>query len=228
MTITELLMFLLRNWNTLIKPLFNEINFPEQINEFIDEIFKGVNNMDNKLYLEKLNCLKDTQIKAAYMEAIEGNYKYYRCVSRTNKYYFWDEKENRYKVLPAGQEWAENPHYVAPKTETTADITEETSIEPVAEAEIEPTTVETEAVKEISAPATIEAVEAKTEAVQAKVEETVPLVQEAAKDYKTLYEELEKKFAEQEQIALKATEKMLKIKNAMKQAAEIMIEAIGD
>lgn len=232
MTLTELLMFLLKNWKTVIKPLLDELNLSEQINEFIDEIFKGVNHMDNKLYLEKTNCVKDFEIKAAYMEAVNGNYKYYRAVSRTNKKYFWDEKNNHYKIMPEGTEWAENPHYVAPKEETVEDIAEEATIalaeEAVVEADIEPETAETEEVEETPAASTIEAVEAKTEAVQAKVEETVPLVQAEAVNYKALYEELEKKFAEQEEIALKATEKMLKIKNAMKQAAEIMIEAIGD
>ena len=262
MPLTELLMFLLRNWTVAIKPLLDET---------INEILKiGDKNMSNKnnLYFEKTGCEKNTQVKAAFIEAVNGNYKFYRCVhGKTGEYYGWNEKGNRCFLISDGTDntvWAENPHYVEPETKT-VDIEEDTAIaetveataaeatatetaatvatlsatveeattaevaiETVVEATETAVTAETATAEETAEASTVEAVEAETEAVEAKKVEAISAVQAETVNYKTLYEELEKRFAEQVKIANAATDKMNKIKDAMKKAAEIIIEVIGE
>lgn len=54
------------------------------------------------------------EIKKAYEEAVKGNAPKYRAVSKTNQFYGWDEKANKFIKAEIGQEWFDNPHYVAP------------------------------------------------------------------------------------------------------------------
>lgn len=217
----QLILFLLRNWNTIVKPVLDTLHITDAIDEILNNLFLGADIMEDKnLYFENKDTTRSSEIKATYDKAVEGNYKFYRAVSKKGKFYYWDENNNCHKLLPDGVEWAENPHYIEPSDK----IEEETAID----AEIEPVEPETEVAEEIHEAPSIEAVEAKTAAIKATVEKTVPLVKEAVTDYKALYEQLEKKYAEQEAIALAAVAKMNKYKNAMKKAAEIMIDAIGD
>ena len=100
-----------------------------------------------------------TEIRKAYEEAVKANAPKYRAVSKTNQYYGWDEKANKFIKAEIGQEWFDNPHYVAPVEEVVEEISEEQIIEEVAQ-------VAEEMVEEV------------------KVEETVEKI-----DYKALYEE---------------------------------------
>ncbi len=101
-----------------------------------------------------------SEIKKAYTEAVADNYKYYRAVSKTNQIYGWNENTNNFVKAQAGQEWFENPHYVAPSVEEPIE-------EPIVEEMVE---VANEMVEEIKA--------------EEIVEEKEPEV-----DYKALYEE---------------------------------------
>lgn len=204
---------------------------------------EGDNNMadTNTLYLEKTGCEKNTQVKAAFIEAVNGNYKYYRCVhSKTGKYYGWDEKKNNCFVISDGTDdtiWAENPRYVENDDDIESDIEIEgdaiatlsaTAEETAAEATDEAVTAETTTTEETVEASTVEAAEAEKEAVEAKKVEAVSAVTAETANYQTLYEELKKSFAEQVKIANAATEKMNKIAAAMKQAAKIILEVIGE
>lgn len=227
----EVIFFLLKNWEILLKPVLEALHIPEFISEFTKNFYKGVNNMEGRnLYLQKAHVETKSQIKELYDTAVAKNYKFYRAISAKGKYYGWDEYTNSNYMLNPGVLWAENPHYVETEKEPTY-VTPDDAIEPADEftKTIErPVKAEQANIDKDITAAQVAAVEAKTEAVKTKVEKTVPLVKEAATDYKTLYERLEVKCKEQEQIALQATEKMLKYKNALKKAADIMIEAIGE
>ena len=217
----QIILFLIKNWDVIVKPLLNTLHITDAIDFILNEFSKGAYIMEDKnLFYENKDTTRSSEIKATYEKAIEGNYKYYRAVSRKGKFYCWDEESNTHKLLSEGEEWAENPHYIEPADE----IEKETAID----AEIDAAEPETAAEEEIHEVPTIDEVEAKTEAVKATVEKTVPLVKEAVTDYKALYEQLEAKYAEQEAIALAAVAKMNKYKDAMKKAAEIMIDAIGE
>lgn len=76
-----------------------------------------------------------SEIKKAYEEAVKANAPKYRAVSKTNLIYGWDEKANKFVKAEIGQEWFENPHYVAP-AEPIEEIVEETVeevVEPIEE-----------------------------------------------------------------------------------------------
>ena len=225
---TQLILFLLRNWNTTVKPLLNTLHITDLIDLISKEFSKGAYIMEDKnLFYENKDTTRSSEIKATYEKAIEGNYKYYRAVSRKGKFYCWDEESNTHKLLSEGEEWAENPHYIEPADEIEKETAIDAEID-AAEPETAAAEPETAAEEEMHEVPTIDEVEAKTEAVKATVEKTVPLVKEAVTDYKALYEQLEAKYAEQEAIALAAVAKMNKYKDAMKKAAEIMIDAIGE
>lgn len=86
---------------------------------------KGDKTMEN---YEVKGVSNASEIKKAYTEAVAGNNKYYRAVSKTNQIYGWDENTNNFVKAQAGQEWFENPHYVEPieePIEEKVDILEE-------------------------------------------------------------------------------------------------------
>jgi hypothetical protein len=66
-----------------------------------------------------------TEIRKAYEEAVKANAPKYRAISKTNLIYGWDEKANKFIKAEIGQEWFDNPHYVAPIEETVEPIVEE-------------------------------------------------------------------------------------------------------
>lgn len=111
-----------------------------------------------------------SEIKKAYEEAVKANAPKYRAVSKTNLYYGWDEKTNKHVRAEIGQEWFDNPHYVAPVEEVVEEISEEQIIEELAQ-------VAEEMVEEV-----------KTEEVVAE-NTTTEEVKEPEIDYKALYEE---------------------------------------
>lgn len=85
-------------------------------------------------YYEAKDVSQSTEIRSAYEAAIKANAPKYRAVSKTNKYYGWDEKSNKFIKAQIGQEWFDNPYYVEPvKEEPIEESIEE--IEPVVEPE---------------------------------------------------------------------------------------------
>lgn len=76
--------------------------------------------MDN--YYEVENITQASEIKNAYEEVIKANVPKYRAKSKTNKYYGWDENTNKFIRAEKGQEWFDNPHYVAPIEEVIDEI----------------------------------------------------------------------------------------------------------
>ena len=124
---------------------------------------KKEKTMEN--YYEVKGVSQATEIRKAYEEAVKSNAPKYRAVSKTNLIYGWDEKANKFIKAEIGQEWFDNPHYVAP-IETVEEPIEE-AVEPIVEEMVE---VANEMVEEVKAEET--------------VEEKEPEV-----DYKALYEE---------------------------------------
>ena len=112
-------------------------------------------------YYEVKDVSQSSEIKKAYEEAVKSNAPKYRAVSKTNQYYGWDEKANKFIKAEIGQEWFDNPHYTAPIEEPI-----EEAVEPIVEEMVE---VANEMVEEV------------------KAEEVVETVEEV--DYKALYEE---------------------------------------
>lgn len=127
---------------------------------------KGDKTMEN---YEVKGVSQATEIRKAYEEAVKANAPKYRAVSKTNLIYGWDEKANKFIKAEIGQEWFDNPHYVAPVEPIEEPIEE--AVEPI-EQMVE---VANEMIEEVKA----EEVKAE-EVVAEKVEET---------DYKALYEE---------------------------------------
>lgn len=119
---------------------------------------KGDKTMEN---YEVKGVSQATEIRKAYEKAVKANAPKYRAVSKTNLIYGWDEKANKFIKAEIGQEWFDNPHYVAP-VETVEEPIEE-AVEPIVEEMVE---VANEMVEEV------------------KAEEKEPEV-----DYKALYEE---------------------------------------
>lgn len=95
-------------------------------------------------YFEVKEVSQATEIKKAYEEAVKANAPKYRAVSKTNQYYGWDEKTNKFVKAEIGQEWFDNPHYVAPIEE----IVEE-PIEKVEEIKTEEVVVKNATTEEI-------------------------------------------------------------------------------
>lgn len=118
---------------------------------------KGDKTMEN---YEVKGVSQASEIRKAYEEAVKANAPKYRAISKTNLIYGWDEKDNKFIKAEIGQEWFENPHYIAPveTIEETEDVLDE--VVEVAEEMVE---------------------EVKAEEV---VEEKEPEI-----DYKALYEE---------------------------------------
>ena len=130
---------------------------------------KKEKTMEN--YYEVKGVSQATEIRKAYEEAVKSNAPKYRAVSKTNLIYGWDEKANKFIKAEIGQEWFDNPHYVAP-IETVEEPIEE-AVEPIVEEMVE---VANEMVEEV------------------KAEEVVEETEEI--DYKALYEEKCKEFEE--------------------------------
>lgn len=84
-----------------------------------------------------------SEIKKAYEEAIKSNAPKYRAISKTNAIYGWDATANKFIKAQGGQEWFDNPHYVAPVEEIVEEPIEvveekvEEVIEPIEEKEPE-------------------------------------------------------------------------------------------
>ena len=102
---------------------------------------KGDKTMEN---YEVKGVSQATEIRKAYEEAVKANAPKYRAISKTNLIYGWDEKANKFIKAEIGQEWFDNPHYVAP-VETVEEPIEE---EPVVEEMVE---VANEMVEEVKA-----------------------------------------------------------------------------
>lgn len=85
---------------------------------------KGDKTMEN---YEVKGVSQASEIRKAYEEAVKANAPKYRAISKTNLIYGWDEKANKFIKAEIGQEWFENPHYVAPveTIEETEDVLDE-------------------------------------------------------------------------------------------------------
>ena len=121
-----------------------------------------------------------TEIKKAYEDAVKANAPKYRAVSKTNLIYGWDEKTNKFIKAEIGQEWFDNPHYVAP---------EEPVEEPIVEEMVE---VAKEMVEEVKAQETIaEPVEEKPnfEAMYNEAEGTIKALKEKVASLEKALEE---------------------------------------
>lgn len=96
-----------------------------------------------------------TEIKKAYEEAVKANAPKYRAVSKSNLIYGWDEKINKFIKAEIGQEWFDNPHYVAPVEEPIEEAVEpieqmvEVANEMVEEVKAEETVSQAKAVEEL-------------------------------------------------------------------------------
>lgn len=110
---------------------------------------KGDKTMEN---YEIKGVSQATEIRKAYEEAVKANAPKYRAVSKTNLIYGWDEKTNKFIKAEIGQEWFDNPHYVAP-VEETIEETEDVLDEVVEVAE--------EMVEEVKAEETVEKIDYK-------------------------------------------------------------------
>lgn len=75
-------------------------------------------------YFEVKGVSQATEIRSAYEEAVKANAPKYRAVSKTNQYYGWDEKTNKFIKAEIGQEWFDNPHYVEPVEEPIEEMVE--------------------------------------------------------------------------------------------------------
>ena len=98
---------------------------------------KGDKTMEN---YEVKGVSQATEIRQAYEEAVKANAPKYRAISKSNAIYGWDEKTNKHVKALIGQEWFDNPHYVAP--------VEEPIEEPIVEEMVE---VANEMVEEVKA-----------------------------------------------------------------------------
>ena len=78
-----------------------------------------------------------TEIRKAYEEAVKANAPKYRAVSKTNQYYGWDENTNKFIKAQIGQEWFDNPHYVAPIEEPIVEDMVEVANEMIEEVKVE-------------------------------------------------------------------------------------------
>ena len=67
----------------------------------------------NENYYEKRGVTKPSEIEEAYNYAKANNIQFYRCVSNSGLYYGWIN--DKYVKAAAGQEWFENPDYIAPE-----------------------------------------------------------------------------------------------------------------
>lgn len=119
-------------------------------------------------YYEVKEVSQATEIKKAYEEAIKANAPKYRAVSKTEQFYGWDEKTNKFVKAEIGQEWFDNPHYKAPIVEQPIGV-----VEPIIEENVE---VDNEIVEEVK--------EEETVVENATVEKSEPAI-----DYKALYVE---------------------------------------
>ena len=130
-----------------------------------------------------------SQIKKVYEEAVKGNLQYYRAVSKTNQIYGWDEQSNKFVKAQVGQEYFENPHYVAPVVEETIEEPIE-EVEPIVEEMVEVADVMVEEVKveEVKENLTTEEIDYKALYEQAQVS-----IKELLDENGKLKEELEKK-----------------------------------
>ena len=119
---------------------------------------KGDKTMEN---YEVKGVSQASEIRKAYEEAVKANAPKYRAVSKTSLIYGWDEKANKFIKAEIGQEWFDNPHYIAPveTIEETEDVLDE--VVEVAEEMVE----------------------------EVKAEEVVSEEKEPEVDYKALYEE---------------------------------------
>lgn len=102
---------------------------------------KGDKTMEN---YEVKGVSQSSEIRKAYEEAVKANAPKYRAVSKTNLIYGWDEKANKFIKAEIGQEWFDNPYYVAPvetikETEDVLDEVVEVAEEMVEEVKTEET-----------------------------------------------------------------------------------------
>lgn len=138
-------------------------------------------------YYEVKGVSQATEIRKAYEEAVKANAPKYRAVSKTNLIYGWDEKANNFIKAKIGQEWFDNPHYVAP-VETVEEPIEET-VEPIVEEMVE---VANEMVEEVKAEETVEKAVEEVD-YKALYEQAQVSIKELLDENGKLREELEKK-----------------------------------
>lgn len=141
---------------------------------------KGDKTMEN---YEVKGVSQATEIKKAYEEAVKANAPKYRAVSKSNLIYGWDEKANKFIKAEIGQEWFENPHYVAPVETVEEPIVEEPIIEEMVE-------VANEMVEEVKAEDVKETLTTEEIDYKALYEEKCVELEEVKKGYEVLKNDL--------------------------------------
>ncbi len=97
MNIGEIVLFLIKNWDKIVKPFLSLLNLPTNISELKKLFIKGdKRKMNNSLYYEKLNVSAATDIEKAYKEVVANNKKYYRCITASGKIIGWHVPSNRF------------------------------------------------------------------------------------------------------------------------------------
>lgn len=115
-----------------IKPLLTMIKLSNKTLALLGYIFKNKGdetamNLDNDHY-ERKGVTLPIEVKETYEYARANNIQYYRCVSNSGLYFGW--MNNTYIKAADGQEWFENPDYVAPiKIDLDKPIDDEVSVE---------------------------------------------------------------------------------------------------
>lgn len=124
-------------------------------------------------YLEKKGVKTTEEIKAVYQEAVNENYKFYRAISNSGKYYGWEitlaYPQGHHIPAPEGQDyWFVNDKYIEPIDEPIEEPIAEPVEEPVVEPVVEP--IEEPIAMPVDYKALYETALADTEALKGKLE----------------------------------------------------------
>lgn len=196
----QIILFLIQNWDKVVKPFLSLINLTDLKNLFI----KGdKNKMDNNLFYEVFNATATSEIKNAYDTVVANNRKYYRCFTQSGKIIGWynnkhisemDARNNHPDIIVDldGQTWFINPEYKEPepsvsgKTEEPAIAVAKAVEEPVSP--VEPINEEVK----VNVPTKEEKPTiAPVESIKRSAEETASVIADMMKRYTDICDELE-------------------------------------
>lgn len=127
----DLILFIIKNWETLIKPLLALLDIIIEESTSKQKLNKGDIEMETALFYEVINASNTSEVLNVYNVAVKNNKKYYRCKTSSGKVVGWNgnnyiSAENAMLNHPeliekiGNEVWFVNPKYVAPASTATA------------------------------------------------------------------------------------------------------------
>lgn len=144
----QIVLFILTNWDKVVKPILALLHLPTNFNDFMDLLLKGDTKMNNNLFYE-VKVVRSSEIKETYEQAVKDNTKYYLCMAPNGQLLGWNNNtyitvENAKKQYPDiveeidGKTWFINPLYKEEQPIEETVIEEPIGLATVVEPVIEP------------------------------------------------------------------------------------------